>query len=148
MANDDGGSLSGKTYLVLSTYPTPDYAGLWAVAPATTYTCGPGFVSAQLDHLVIDHVAPYAIVAGSPELTMDSSSPQPGLLQGSFVASATPDSFEVTRTESLNDGACTATWSLTGSYTNPDTLSADFTATFSGSCGDCINQTFPVTATR
>jgi hypothetical protein len=28
------------------------------------------------------------------------------------------------------------------------TLSADFTATFTGSCGDCTNQSFPVTATR
>jgi len=27
-------------------------------------------------------------------------------------------------------------------------LSADFTATFTGSCGDCTNQSFPVTATR
>jgi len=52
------------------------------------------------------------------------------------------------RTEPLNSGACTATWALTGSYTGPDTLSADFTATFSGSCGDCTNQSFPVIATR
>ena len=118
------------------------------MAPATTYTCGPGFVSAQLDHLVIDHVAPYATVSGMPELTMDSSSLQPGLLQGGFVTSATPDSFALSRTESLNAGACTATWSLTGSYTGPDTLSADFTATFTGSCGDCTHQSFPVTATR
>ena len=115
---------------------------------ATTYTCGPGFVSAQLDHLVIDHVAPYATVAGMPELTMEPATAQPGLLQGSFVTSATPDSFALTRTESLNSGACTATWSLTGSYTGTDTLSADFTATFTGSCGDCTNQSFPVTATR
>ncbi len=48
----------------------------------------------------------------------------------------------------VHPGACTATWSLTGSYTGPDTLSADFTATFTGSCGDCTNQSFPVTATR
>jgi len=44
----------------------------------------------------------------------------------------------------LSAGACTATWALTGSYTGPDTLSADFTATFTGSCGDCTNQSFPV----
>ena len=148
MANDDGDIEAGKTYLLLSTFATPDYAGLWTVAPATTYTCGPGFVSAQLDHLVIDHVTPYATVPGMPELTMDSSSVQPGLLEGGFVTSATPDSFAVTRTESLSAGACTATWALTGSYTGTDTLSADFTATFSGSCGDCTNQSFPVTATR
>ncbi len=146
--NDDVSTNAGKTYLLLSTFATPDYAGLWTLGTATTYTCGPGFVSAQLDHLVIDHVAPYATLAGSPELTMDSSSLQPGLLQGGFVTNATPDSFALTRTESLSAGACTATWSLTGSYTGPDTLSADFTATFAGSCGDCTNQSFPVTATR
>jgi len=27
-------------------------------------------------------------------------------------------------------------------------FSADFTATFTGSCGDCTNQSFPITATR
>jgi hypothetical protein len=79
---------------------------------------------------------------------MDSSSPQPGLLEGGFVTSTTADSFALTRTEALSSGACTATWSLTGSYTGPDSLSADFTATFTGSCGDCTNQSFPVTATR
>jgi len=62
--------------------------------------------------------------------------------------SATPDSFALTRAESLNSGACTVTWGLTGSYTGTDTLSADFTATFAGSCGDCTNQSFPITATR
>ncbi len=146
--NDDGGIEAGKTYLLLSPYATSDYAGLWNVAPATSYACGPGFVSAQLDHLVIDHVAPYATVVGSPELTMDSSSRQPGLLEGGFVTSATSDSFALTRIESLDSGACTAAWSLTGSYTGPDTLSADFTATFTGSCGDCTNQSFPITGTR
>jgi len=28
------------------------------------------------------------------------------------------------------------------------TCCPDFTATFNGSCGDCTNQSFPVTATR
>jgi hypothetical protein len=61
---------------------------------------------------------------------------------GGFVNSATPDSFALTRTEPLSSGACTATWSLTGSYTGPDTLSANFTATFTGSCGDCEENLF------
>jgi hypothetical protein len=95
-----------------------------------------------------NYVAPYATLPGSPELTMDSSSPQPGLLEGGFVTSSTPDSFAVTRTESLDSGNCTATWSVIGSYTGIDTLSADFTATFAGSCGGCTNQSFAVTATR
>jgi hypothetical protein len=51
-----------------------------------------------------NYVAPYATLPGSPELTMDSSSPQPGLLEGGFVTSSTPDSFAVTRTESLDSG--------------------------------------------
>jgi hypothetical protein len=121
---------------------------LWTVAPATTYACGPGFVSAQLDHLVIDHLAPYATVAGMPELTMEPATAQPGLLEGGFVTSATPDSFALSRTELLGAGACSATWSLTGSYTGPDTLSADFTATFTGTCDDCTNQSFAITAAR
>jgi len=147
-ANDEGGVIAGKTYLVLSIFATPDYAGLWTLGTATTYTCGPGFVSAQLDHLVVDHVAPYATVAGMPELTMEPATAQPGLLEGGFVTSTTADSFALTRTESLSAGTCTVTWALTGSYTGTDTLSADFTATFTGSCGDCTNQSFPVTATR
>jgi hypothetical protein len=79
---------------------------------------------------------------------MEPATAQPGLLQGGFVTSATPDSFALSRTESLNSGTCTATWALTGNYTGPNTLSADFTATFTGSCGDCTNQSLPVTATR
>ena len=144
--NDEGGSDAGKTYLILSHLPTPDYAGLWSVSPSTSYSCA--LATVALDHLVIDHVAPYATLPGSPELTMDSSSPQPGLLEGGFVTSSTPDSFAVSRTESLDSGNCTATWSVIGSYTGIDTLSADFTATFAGSCGGCTNQSIAVTATR
>jgi hypothetical protein len=144
--NNDGGTYAGKTYLILSHLPTPDYAGLWSVSPSISYSCA--LATVAFDHLVIDHVAPYATLPGSPELTVDSSSPQPGLLEGGFVTSSTPDSFAVTRIESLDSGNCTATWSVIGSYTGTDTLSADFTATFAGSCGGCTNQSIAVTATR
>ncbi len=55
---------------------------------------------------------------------------------------------KVIKSEALNAGNCTTTWALIGQYTGPDTLSADFTATFTGSCGDCTNQSLPITATR
>jgi len=151
--NDEGGNAAGKSYLLLSTFPTPDYTGLWTLGPSASYSCLSGAVSADLAHLNITYRPTYAplapaVIAGAYELTMDPRAPQPGLLEGGFVTSATPDSFALTRTEPLNSGACTATWSLTGSYTGTDTLSADFTATFTGSCGDCTNQNIPVTATR
>jgi len=107
-----------------------------------------GAVTAQLNHLYINRIAPYGMLSGMPELTMEPATEQPGLLEGGFDTSANPWPFEVTRTESLAGGACYASWALNGSYTGPNTLSADFTATFSGSCGDCANQSFPITATR
>ena len=139
---------AGKTYLLLSTYPTPDYAGLWFLSSGVSYSCLAGAVTAQLNHLYINRIAPYGMLSGMPELTMEPATEQPGLLEGGFDTSANPWPFEVTRTESLAGGACYASWALNGSYTGPNTLSADFTATFSGSCGDCANQSFPITATR
>jgi len=143
----------GTSYLLFSPYSVPDYAGLWTLGSATTYTCLSGAVFAQLEHVNITHRVPYANLPGAPlphapELTVDPRTHQPGLLEGGFVTSAIPDSFAVTRTQVLNNGNCTTTWALIGRYTGPDTLSADFTATFAGSCGDCTNQGFPVTATR
>jgi hypothetical protein len=152
-ANASGGFNAGKTYLVLSSFSSPAYEGLWTLGSSATYSCLSGAVTAQLDHLNITHRPTYAaldpaLIANAYELTMDPRSPQPGLLQGGFVTSATPDSFTLSRTESLSSGTCTATWALNGSYTDPDTITADFTATFTGSCGDCTNQSFPITATR
>ena len=144
---------AGKTYLLLSPFATPDYAGLWTFSSTTSYACLSSAVTANLERLNITYRPTYApldpaVIANAYELAMDPRSPQPGLLQGGFVTSATPDSFALSRTETLNAGACTASWALNGSYTGPNTLSADFTATFTGSCGDCTNQSFPVTATR
>jgi hypothetical protein len=147
-SNDEGGTDAGKGYLLLSPFATPDYTGLWTLSPATSYSCGPGFVSAQLvDHLVIDHVAPYAAVSGMPELTMDSSSVQPGLLLGGFTNPLT-NTFDLSRTEDLDSGNCSATWGFAGSYTGTDNLAGDFGVTFTGSCGDCANQTWAVSGTR
>ena len=76
---------------------------------------------------------------------MGSHTAQPGLLEGGFSAT---DTFAVTRTESLGGGACTATWSLDGTYTGPGTLAADFTVTFAGSCDACVDQSWSGTGTR
>ena len=144
-----GVSETGTSYLLISPLQRPPYAGLWTLNPANNYICTSlwGSVDAQLNHLTIDHQAPYANLTGVPELTMDPRSAQPGILEGGFVAGATPDSFVVERSESLG-GNCAVTWSLDGSYTSIDTLSATFTATFTGSCGDCSNQSYAVTGTR
>jgi len=141
---------TGSAYLLLSPFATPDYAGLWTLSSSTSYSCGLGLVSAQLDHLVIDHVAPYATVSGSPELTMDARSPQPGLLQGGFTST---DVFLVERTESLDSGACTATWELDGSYTDSgcdssQCIDATYSVTFAGACGDCVDQSWAVVGER
>jgi len=141
--------LLGKTYLLLSPYATPDYAGLWTLTSPTSYSCFAGLVSVELVHLNITHRPTYSNldppVVGAYELTMASHTAQPGDLEGRFTST---DVFLVERTESLDSGACTATWALDGSYTDSDSLSADFSVTFAGACDDCLDQSWSVTGTR
>ena len=66
---------------------------------------------------------------------------------GGFTDPVT-DTFALSRTESLDSGNCTATWSFTGSYTGTDSLAGDFGVTFVGSYGDCADQTWALTGTR
>ena len=82
---------------------------------------------------------------------MASHTAQPGELAGGFTA---PDTFEVQRSVSFADDACTGNWTLSGSFTRsdpesrPDRFTATFSSTFSGACGDCSDQSWAVTGTR
>jgi hypothetical protein len=45
-------------------------------------------------------------------------------------------------------GTCAETYSLDADFTGPDTWEGTFTASYSGSCYDCEDQSWDVTGTR
>jgi len=140
----------GRTYLVHSPFEPPAYAGLWRLSPFVNYTCDSGSVGVVVEQLHATYRPTYAaidpaVIAGAYELTMASHTAHPGTLEGGFVS---PDVFLVERTRLVNHGACTATWSLAGSFTGADALAGDVSIQFTGDCSDCVDGSWSVTASR
>jgi hypothetical protein len=140
---------SGTVHAVL------DVAGYFAVPPCDpdgtytksgapiTYTCCLGFVDLN--------VSTFTFQANGASITAGPVSPG-GTLMG---APTTCPSGAFSNTAVL-PGLCTETYTLAGSFSGPNTWTGTYSLQFTGSQCDClgglgtpcVNQTFPVAATR
>jgi hypothetical protein len=94
------------------------------------------------------NVTQFSFSASGAVITPGPTSP--GTLSGS-ATTCPGGSFTNSRVVS---GGCTETYQLQGAFTGPDSWTGTFSMSFSGSdCScfgfdPCVNQSFPVTATR
>jgi len=108
-----------------------DPTGTYLVTPAPTYSCAFGLVSYSIGTMVFSDSGTVLIVTGAP-CPMSGPSAAGGTINVSCTLA----------------GSCDEIYALTGTFTGPDTWTGTFTATFVGSCFDCLNQSTPVTGMR
>ena len=115
-----------------------DYSGTWDVDTRVRYSCAFGSVSINFDQVFI--------VDAYPDISVSSTGTgsQPGTMTGSF---STRETFAADRTIT---GTCDEIYEISGTFTDDNTFSATFTASFVGgsACFDCADQTFTFTGTR
>jgi hypothetical protein len=136
---DDGADAScdvGETCTAGSCQPI-DFSGTWSLTPTIAYQCA--FVVSSF--LVDFSFASVVISDTNPSLSVDTGD-DPGILVGSFTSGT---DFSVSN---VLTGDCDETYGLTGSFTDANTFTGSFTATYTGNCLDCTNQNWSVTGTR
>lgn len=141
---DDGNMMSGDgcsaTCQTEATTCDPD--GVWTIVGTPfTYSCCLGLVAVNVSSFIFS----------SDGASIDSSPSDPAVMTG--AATTCPSgSFSATATLS---GGCAEHYTLTGTFTGPNTWNGTYKLTFTGSqCSclglgqPCVNQTFPVSAMR
>jgi len=106
----DGGTCDGVGTCVT------DFSGTWSITPTVSYTCAFGLVNYNFNQITVDDSNPIIsfTTSGNPN-TMT------GTLTGNdFIASH------------IIGGGCTETYTITGTFNNPNSFTAAFTADFSG----------------
>ncbi len=111
-----------------------DYTGIYVLDHEASYSCAFGIVSISVHDLTV--------IDANPVIEFSSSGTQPGTMSGTIDAS---DAFT---TSNVLRGSCTETYGFNGSFTGPDTFTGTLTASYSGSCFDCSNQSWTVTGNR
>ncbi len=108
-----------------------DYSGNWAMDNAVFEQCawlnGGGYyaVDIQFDTIMVQHIDPDIKMTGFGEAS------QPGTMEGVLSAAA-----EFTVTSGIS-GGCNESYSITGTFTDANTMEGVFKASYSGNCSDC-----------
>ena len=119
------------------------YTGTWVVTGPISYACA--FNSVTIN------VASIAITDVDPTILLDfGSSAQPGTISGSFTSAT---AFTGTNAISSGGVGCDETYTVAGTFTSATSMTGTLTATFFeaggfGSCLDCTNQTWSLSAVR
>ncbi len=143
---DDGNTMSGDgcsaTCQIESGSCDPD--GVWTITGTpVSYTCCAGLVAVDVSSFIFT----------SAGATIDSSPSDPVAMTG---AATTCPSGSFSDTGTI-PGGCAEHYSVTGTFTGPDAWTGTYKVSFTGSqCScfggalgtPCVNQVFPVTATR
>jgi hypothetical protein len=113
-----------------------DYTGTWNLGSEVKYRCASGAVDIDFTQLTIADAYPSISIRAA-------GSSQPGNMTGTRTRAG---AVNVDRTIS---GSCDESYSVVGSFTSDTDFSGTFYADFTGAyCGNCVSQTFAVTATR
>jgi hypothetical protein len=115
-----------------------DADGVYSTAPIISYSCVFGFVSYTINTMTFLDNGVTLVVSVGPD------GPDGGCAMMSGDT-ATDGSFTVS---CVYPGTCTETYSLTGTFSGPDTWSGSYTAQYTGSCFDCVSQTWDIDGTR
>ncbi|MFO0651505.1 MAG: putative metal-binding motif-containing protein [Polyangiales bacterium] len=112
-----------------------DPTGTWVTSPGVNTYCAFGAVSISFGNLTFtDTGSALSVRGGGINCTMTGASARTSRMVN--VTCSLP-------------GACTETYTLTGSFSTDNAFSGSFTARFTGSgCFDCATRTFTVTSTR
>ena len=111
-----------------------DFSGSWVADWEISYTCG-GVVDMNFDTLTVYETS------GAISFTSIGSS-RPGTLTGTISSS-----WEVLAS-SVVSGACIESYTLSGTFLDAGAFEGTFQASFSGECGDCAPNTWPIILTR
>lgn len=127
---------AGVAAVTLNPAPEPGVpSGAYSISPPPTKDCAFGLVSFRLSTLVFSASGSALTVSGAP-CVMTSTSASGG-------------TFTV---DCMLPGSCDETYSLTGTFTGPDTwtgtFAADFTPHGAGACFDCSDQSWTVAGAR
>jgi hypothetical protein len=113
-----------------------------AYVPSGTYTFNsPIYYSCAFGALIIDYTQ-FTFIDNGIILTIQPAMPGGCLMSGN---SAIDGLIDVSCT---SPGTCNVIFSLEGAFTDNDTWEATFTVVFSGSCMDCISQSWNIIGTR
>ncbi|HHO52050.1 MAG TPA: hypothetical protein ENK18_14505 [Deltaproteobacteria bacterium] len=130
-------SLPGSdTVIVAPDVFLPNYNGTFDVTPDPFYTCAGGLVRVDITQLTFSVAGDVLLVGGGPVVMTQDPAP-------------TDENFNAT---GVIAGGCTETYTISGSFTDPDHFVGSFTASFNGfqcSVTNCNNQAFaPLYGTR
>lgn len=141
---DDGDTAPGDGCDAACEVEACDPDGVYAVqGPAIAYTCCLGLVTVNIN----------AFTLANDGAQINSSPSNPAAMAG--AATTCPDGDFAA--QAMIAGGCTETYAVSGSFTDANTWTGEYTLTFTGeqcSCFNgmvgtpCINQVFPVTAKR
>lgn len=137
----DGGSLDCSALCAFGTSSctASDPSGTYALDPDPSYQCALIFGFYQIDFTITT----FSFVDDGSTLEVRGAPCGGGHMVGASVAA--DGSFFVTCTYS---GDCNETYSLSGTFTDADSWTGDFTASYSGFCLDCTEQAWTITGTR
>lgn len=121
-----------------------DVSGLWRVdGGAITYSCSFGLVNIGISRFNFATNVPAAgTMTVAPQQTWSPGSSQ--FLQG--ANSSCPSGTLSAST--VFSGSCDETYTLTGSFTGPNSFEGTFGMSFSGTCFDCTARSVPVQLLR
>lgn len=111
--------------------------GTYTLSPQATYTCAFGIVNFTIGQVtLVDNQSTLTAILGP-------TGPAGGcnVLTGD---TAYDKSFSAT---CVYAGSCNETYTLSGTFSGTS-FTGTFTASFSGSCLNCVNQSWPITGTR
>lgn len=141
---DDGNQVAGDGCDASCAIEACDPDGPWKLqGPAIAYTCCVGLVNVNIDSFIFSGDG--ASIAGSPSNPVAMTGAATTCPKGEFA------------NQGVLQGGCTETFKLTGSFTDANTWKGTYVIDFEGqqcSCFNgqlgvpCIDQSFPVTATR
>jgi hypothetical protein len=129
-----------------------------ACNPAGTFTLDAGVISYACCNFGIGptvnvQISSFAISANAMQVTPAPTQPTATLNVAAPPATCPAGSFSYSR---VNAGACTETYTLTGTFVGPNTFVGTYSASFAGaecttslcSSDPCLNQSWPISAGR
>jgi hypothetical protein len=104
--------------------------------PPLAYSCALGIVDFSINTWAFSELGDTHLQVAGDGLMHVLSGPQAGCPGAMFSVS------------NVIPGVCTETYILEGAFSDLDNWSGQFSVTFTGSCLDCVNQSFNVSGSR